>query len=317
MRKLFSLFLTLFPLWVILAAIAGLSNPELLTSMSAWIVPLLVGVMLCMGLTLSINDFIKISQHKGALLLGLVLQFSVMPCIAFVVSLAFGFSPEVTAGMVLLGSVAGGTASNVMTLIAGGNVALSVSMTAFSTIFSIILTPLLLLFWIGSTVEVQATAMLINLFKIVLIPVAAGVLINNFFNGAVKRIELALAPIAVVLIVVIIAIVIALNANRISDGALAIGIATLIHNVAGLIIGYIVARLFRYDSVVARTIAIEVGMQNSGLATVLALKFFSPLAALPGAMFSIWLNITGSIFAYLCTRSDMKNQSDSDLGEAS
>lgn len=300
---------------MLVAALVGLMAPDALSTLSTWIVPLLMGVMLCMGLTLSIGDFIDLANHKWALVLGVVLQFSVMPLLAFLISKSFGFSPELTAGMVLLGSVAGGTASNVITMIAGGSVALSVSMTAFSTIFSILLTPLLLLFWVGSIVEVQAAQMLGNLFKIVLIPVASGVLIGHFFRRAVDRIEIALAPIAVFLVVSIIGIVVALNSDRISDGALMVGVATLIHNVCGLIAGYVIARLFKYDSVIARTIAIEVGMQNSGVAAVLALKFFTPMAALPAAMFSIWLNITGSIYAYLCARRDKSAQRENKLGE--
>ena len=312
--KFASLFLTLFPLWVLVAALAGLVVPDALSSLSTWVVPLLMGVMLCMGLTLSFGDFVDLSNYKWALVLGVMLQFSVMPLLAFFISILFGFSPDLTAGMVLLGSVAGGTASNVITMIAGGNVALSVSMTAFSTIFSILLTPLLLLLWVGSIVEVQAAEMLGNLFKIVLIPVALGVLTGHFLRGAVDLIEIALAPIAVVLVVSIIGIVVALNSDRISDGALMVGAATLIHNVCGLIAGYAIARLFKYDSVIARTIVIEVGMQNSGVAAVLALKFFTPMAALPAAMFSIWLNITGSIYAYFCTRSDKGTQRNNKLG---
>ncbi|MEL6665495.1 MAG: bile acid:sodium symporter family protein [Pseudomonadota bacterium] len=307
MKKVSALFLTLFPLWVIAAAVAGFAVPDFLSSFSDWVVPLLMCVMLCMGLTLSVDDFIKVSEYKWALCIGVLLQFSVMPAIAFLISLSLGFSPELTAGMVIVGSVAGGTASNVIALIAGGNVALSVSMTAFSTLFSIFMTPLLLLLWVGTTVEVQAGAMLLNLIKIVMIPVAGGVLINHFFSETIQKIELGLPPLAVIIIVYLIAIIVALNADTITEVALPVVIATLAHNVLGLCAGYAAARALRYDSVISRTIAIEVGMQNAGIASVLALKFFTPLAAVPGAVFTIWLNITGSIFAYFCRRMDAKN----------
>jgi len=307
MKKVSALFLTLFPLWVIAAAVAGFAVPDFLSSFSDWVVPLLMCVMLCMGLTLSVDDFIKVSEYKWALCIGVLLQFSVMPAIAFLISRSLGFSPELTAGMVIVGSVAGGTASNVIALIAGGNVALSVSMTAFSTLFSIFMTPLLLLLWVGATVEVQAGAMLLNLIKIVMVPVAGGVLINHFFSETIQKIELGLPPLAVLIIVYLIAIIVALNADTITEVALPVVIATLAHNVLGLCAGYAAARTLRYDSVISRTIAIEVGMQNAGIASVLALKFFTPLAAVPGAVFTIWLNITGSIFAYFCRRMDAKN----------
>jgi len=300
------MFLNLFPVWVVCAAVSGFLFPEQLTVLRTWIVPLLTGVMLCMGLTLKLDDFLKIRAYKWALLAGIILQFSVMPIVALMISLLFKLGPELTIGMVLVGSVAGGTASNVMTMLAGGNVALSVSMTAISTLLSIVMTPLLLLLLIGSTVEVQAAGMLVNLFKIVLLPVALGVLLNHFFSNKIDGFHSELASLSVVLIAIIIAVVVALNQSRIESGAMLLVFATLMHNLAGLSLGYMAAYMLGFDRIICRTIAIEVGMQNSGLATVLAVKFFSPLSALPGAIFSIWLNITGSIFARLSVQRDRR-----------
>jgi len=298
------MFLRFFPLWAPLAALLGFLLAPHMTGWGGAIVPLLTVVMLCMGLTLKPADFIAVGGYKKAFLLGIVLQFTVMPISALLIAKLFSLSPELTVGLVLVGSVAGGTSSNVLTYIAGGNVALSVSMTAFSTLASVLMTPMLLSLLVGSTVDVPAVDMLLSLFRIILLPVVLGVVINQFAGRLVNRIKPALAPLSVIAILIIIAIVVALNANALREVAIMVVLATLTHNVLGLMLGFYAARLLGFDSVICRTIAIEVGMQNSGLATALALKFFAPISALPGAIFSVWLNITGSIFASMCARSD-------------
>ena len=302
------MFLKLFFIWAPCAAVVGYSFDAVFSPLASYIVPLLMMVMLCMGLALKATDFLNIIQYKTAILAGVALQFTIMPLTALFIARVFGLSQDITVGLVLVGSVAGGTSSNVMTYIAGGNVALSVSMTALSTLLSVLMTPLLLAFLVGSTVNVPAEAILISLFKIILLPISLGVVINTIAYQRVRSIERGLAPLSVIAILVIIAIVVALNADRLASIGALVVLATLLHNVAGLILGYLSAFLLGFDRVVCRTIAIEVGMQNSGLATALALKFFTPIAALPGAIFSVWLNITGSIFASLCLRFDNKNQ---------
>ncbi|WNC74023.1 bile acid:sodium symporter family protein [Thalassotalea psychrophila] len=300
------MFLKLFPLWAVLAAMSGFVFPEQLSELKSTIIPLLTVVMLCMGLTLRPKDFIDIPKYKVAMIAGMVLQFSVMPFSALLISIIFGFSTELTIGLVLVGSVAGGVSSNVMTYIAGGNVAMSVSMTAVSTLLSVVMTPLLLTLLVGSSVEVPAMAMLLSLLKIILIPVSIGVAVNSFAHKYVERISGALAPFTVFTILMVIAIVVALNADRLESIGYIVVFATLLHNIIGMVLGYSASHLLGFDEKVSRTIAIEVGMQNSALATALALKFFTPAAALPGAIFSIWLNITGSIFASICLKLDQK-----------
>ena len=296
------MFLKLFPLWAPLAAVFGLFFSGLLDGWGAAIVPLLTVVMLCMGLTLKPRDFIDVGRHRLAFLAGLALQFSVMPLMALLIATVFRLGPELTVGLVLVGSVAGGTASNVMTFLARGNVALSVAMTATSTLAGVVMTPLLLRLLVGSTVEVPAGDMLASLFRIVLLPVLAGVVLNRLFEPAIRRVLPFLAPLAVAAILLIIAIVVALNAGRLREVGLAVVFATLLHNVSGLALGYLAAWALRFEPAVRRTLAIEVGMQNSGLATALALKFFAPAAALPGAIFSVWLNVTGAVFAAIARR---------------
>jgi len=296
------MFLKLFPLWAPLAALLGFLLAEPLAGWGGAIVPLLTVVMLCMGLTLRPRDFVAIGKYRGAFLTGMALQFTVMPLMALLIATLFRLGPDLTVGLVLVGSVAGGTASNVMTFLARGNVALSVAMTATSTLASVLLTPFLLSVLVGATVDVPAADMLASLFRIVLLPVAFGVILNSLVPEFVRKLTPALAPLAVLAILTIIAIVVGINAGRLREVALAVVFATLLHNVSGLALGYAAARLMRFEPAICRTIALEVGMQNSGLATALALKFFAPVAALPGAIFSVWLNVTGAVFAAVSTR---------------
>jgi BASS family bile acid:Na+ symporter len=301
------MFLKLFPIWAPLAALTGYLCAPAMNGWGGAIVPLLTVVMLCMGLTLKPADFVAVGNLKKAFALGMVLQFSVMPLGAVLVSMVFGLDAELTVGMVLVGSVAGGTSSNVITYLARGNVALSVSMTACSTLASVVLTPLLLSLLVGSKVDVPAGDMLLSLFRIVLVPVVLGVAINHWAGKLAQRLQPAMAPLSVIAILIIIAIVVALSAGNLRAVALTVVFATLAHNVLGMLLGFYAARLLGFDKVICRTIGIEVGMQNSGLATALALKFFTPISALPGAIFSIWLNITGSIFASYCVHADERS----------
>ncbi|MBY6034761.1 bile acid:sodium symporter family protein [Marinobacter daepoensis] len=287
----------LFPLWAILFSIVAYVQPSLFISFKSAIVPLLTLIMLAMGLTLTPSDFVNAARRKGAITLGVILQFSIMPVLALVISLLMGFSPEQTVGMVLVGSVAGGTSSNVMAYLAKGDVALSISMTAISTLLGVLFTPLLTGLLAGKSVDVPVAAMLMSLVKIVLIPVGIGVAINTLARSQIKRIEPALPLISMVSIVMIVAIVVALNKDNLAAHGVAIAIAVICHNGLGLALGYGLARLFGFEATICRTIAFEVGLQNSGLATALAMKFFTPVAAIPGTLFSVWHNISGSILA--------------------
>jgi len=306
-----SMIVKLFPLWVIAAALAGLFFPQGFTGLSTLVVPLLMAVMLAMGLTLKPRDFYDLRDYRFAALAGVALQFTVMPLMALLIATLFYFNSALTTGLVLVGSVAGGTASNVITLLARGNVALSVSMTSISTLASVVMTPLLMAWLVGSTVTVPAAAMIGSLFQIILLPVSLGVALNVFAEAWIKKLRPVLPGFSVVAIALIIAIVVALNGERIGAMALSIFAATLLHNLSGMALGYWAAALLRFDSTICRTIAIEVGMQNSGLAATLALKFFGAAAALPGAIFSIWLNITGALFASACLRRDEKKAQES------
>ncbi|PSF14332.1 bile acid:sodium symporter [Marinobacter fuscus] len=287
----------LFPLWAIVFSVLAYLQPALFVDLKSTIVPLLTIIMLAMGLTLTPADFVNVARRKGAISLGVVLQFSVMPILALAISLVMGFTAEQTVGMVLVGSVAGGTSSNVMAYLAKGDVALSISMTAISTLLGVVLTPILTGLLAGKAVDVPVTAMLLSLVKIVLVPVAIGVAINTLARPAIKRIEAILPLVSMAAIVTIVAIVVALNKDNLAAQGVAIAVAVVLHNGLGLGLGYGLARLFGFEPAICRTIAFEVGLQNSGLATALAMKFFTPVAAIPGTLFSVWHNISGSILA--------------------
>lgn len=290
-------FNALFPLWAFLLAITAFFFSDAFSRLSDLIVPLLALVMFCMGLTLGKEDFQRILKSPKPVLVGVVLQFLLMPILALTLATMLQLSSQLTAGMVLVGSCAGGTASNVISYLAKGDLALSISMTITSTLVGVIATPLLCAFYLSETISVDRLAMLMSIVQMVLLPVTIGTLCNHFMPTIVERSQLYLPSLSIVIILLIIAIVVALN----SDSLLAVGgitiIAVALHNLGGLAGGFYLSRLMGFDTRQSHTIAIEVGMQNSGLGVALALEFFSATAALPGAIFSVWHNISGSLLA--------------------
>lgn len=292
----------LFPLWAVLFSLCAYLAPGLFVGLKAAIVPLLTVIMLTMGLTLSGRDFLNVFKNKKAVAVGLFLQFSIMPVVALSISWALGFSAELTVGMVLVGSVAGGTSSNVMCYLAKGDVALSISMTAISTLLGVGITPLMVELLAGQAVDVPVVGMLASLVKIVVVPVVLGVVVNTLLHAFTRRIEPVLPLISMLSIVTIIAIVVALNANQLSEIGPVVALAVVLHNSIGLASGYWICRLLGFGEQVCRTIAFEVGLQNSGLATALAMKFFTPASAVAGTIFSVWHNLSGSFLAGVWSR---------------
>lgn len=290
-------FNTLFPVWALILSIIAYLFPHLFSPLSGSISYLLMGIMLCMGMTLGSGDFIRAVKNPRIIALGIGLQFFIMPLSALLIARAFALSDELTAGMLLVGSVSGGTASNLITYLARGDVALSITMTTVSTLLSVIATPLLTDLYLGHTLDVPVAQMLLSILNIVLFPVMGGVLLNRYLSRRIETIEPLLGTLSMVLILLIIAIVVALNHDNIGRVGLLIVSAVILHNSIGLISGYTLTALFGYDEKIRRTVAIEVGMQNSGLAVALALQYFSAASALPGALFSIWHNISGALLA--------------------
>jgi BASS family bile acid:Na+ symporter len=295
-------FVRLFPLWAIcLSAVACFYAPAF-AELKVIIIPLLAIIMFSMGLTLRLDDFRRTLAMPKLILSGLVLQYSVMPLSAFIIARLFQLDPALTIGMILVGSCPGGTASNVITYLARGNVALSISLTSLSTLLAIVLTPVITLLIADTAIDVPAGNMLTSILYMVILPVTLGLALNHYFSAQVTRISPALPVLAVISIVLIIAIITALNVDQPVPLGMTILLAVMLHNATGLFLGYSASKLLGYSPAECRTLAIEVGMQNSGLAVALALKHFTAAAALPGAIFSIWHNISGSVLAYFWSK---------------
>jgi BASS family bile acid:Na+ symporter len=288
---------SLFPLWALLAALLAFWQPAPLAAAKPLILPLLGLVMFGMGMTLTWQRFAQVLRQPGRIGLGLALQYLVMPLAAWLVALGLGLPPALLTGLVLVGASPGGTASNVVCYLARGDLALSITLTTASTLLAIVATPLLTWLYVGEQVPVPVWSMLLSIFKIVLLPVTLGVLINSLFGHRLKRLQPLFPILSVLAIVLIIAIVVALDRDNLASMGLLIALAVMLHNGIGLAAGYGIGRLVTGDERTARTLAIEVGMQNSGLAVALAVKYFSTTAALPGALFSVWHNLSGSLLA--------------------
>lgn len=292
-----SLLTKLFPILAIIVAATGALRPDSFVALQFMIVPLLAAIMFMMGLTLTRDDAQRIARDPRPVAVGVALQFLLMPILALTLAKLLQLSTPLTVGMVLVGSCAGGTASNVICFLARGDVALSVSMTFVSTLIGVVATPLLSQFYLAEQVAVDELAMIKSLLQIVFVPVITGAC----FRSVLPRISAALQPAlplcSVICILLIIGIVVALNAPQLRGIGPLIVLAVILHNALGIAGGFTLSRLFGFDLKQSQTIAIEVGMQNSGLAAALSLQFFSATAALPAALFSIWHNISGALLA--------------------
>jgi len=292
----------LFPLWAVALSAVAYLFPAPFLPLKGAIIPFLVVIMFGMGITLTARDFHRVLRAPGIIAAGMALQYGIMPLAALLIGRGLGLPTELVVGMVLVGSCPGGTASNVMCYLARADVALSITLTLSSTALAIVMTPLLTELYVGRQVPVPAFDMLLSILKIVVIPVALGVTVNTLFGARISRVRPVFPFVSMAAIVIIIAVIVALSRDKIADMGLLILSAVILHNLAGLAGGYTVARLLGYNETVCRTLAIEIGMQNSGLAVALATKYFSALAALPGALFSIWHNLSGSLLAGIWAR---------------
>ncbi len=260
--------------------------------------------MFGMGLTIKAQDFKVVFTRPKELALGFVLQYTIMPLSAYVLAKIFRLPTDLALGVILVGCCPGGTASNVITYIAKGDVALSVGMTIASTILAPLCTPFLVYILAGSWVEVSIYAMMISAVKVVLIPVLAGILLYRIFPKQIDKFRDILPLISIISIVMIISGIIGANAEKIMTCGALTFVVVMIHNGIGLLAGTAVGKMLHLDKSKITAIAIEVGMQNSGLAISMATVNFvaNPLATLPGAIFSVWHNISGTIFANICNR---------------
>ncbi len=287
----------LFPLWAVLLSVIAYYSPGTFTPMGPYVGYLLMLIMFAMGVTLRAGDFKRVLTRPAPVVAATFLHYLVMPLAAWLLAKLFHMPADLSAGMILVGSVSSGTASNVMIYLAKGDVALSVTISAVSTLVGVFATPLLTRFYVDTHIKVDVAGMLLSILQIVVIPIFAGLVVHHLFTKAVKRIEPGLPALSMVCILAIISAVVAGSQGFIGSVGLVVIAAVILHNGIGLLGGYWGGKLFGFDETTCRTMALEVGMQNSGLAATLGKIYFTPLAALPGALFSVWHNLSGSVLA--------------------
>ena len=290
----------------LLVAIIALVFPDPVKGVikTSYVNTLLGIVMFGMGMTLKISDFKVVFTKPKAVITGILSQFIIMPLLAFLLVKIFNLDPALAVGVILVGSCPGGTSSNVMTYLAKGDVALSVGMTACTTILAPVVTPALVLLLGGATINVSYVSMLMSIVQVVLVPIVLGFVINHFFEKFAQACAKVLPLVSVIAICLIIMAVVAANAAKIMTVGWLIVVVVMLHNLCGYALGYGVGKVLGLSRDQMRTLSIEVGMQNSGLATSLATVHFAtmPLAAVPGTVFSVWHNISGAIYANILAR---------------
>ena len=286
---------------VLAAAILALVFPDVFAMIRPTVINYLLGVvMFGMGLTLNLHDFKIVFSRPKDVIIGCLAQFTIMPLLAWTLSRAFSLDEALALGVVLVGCCPGGTASNVITYLAKGDLALSVGMTGVSTLMAPFLTPLLTWALAGKSVHVNVAGMLLSILWVVILPIVIGLVVKALWPKFTEKATDYLPALSTLAIAAIVTIVISANASKLLTGGLIIVLVVMLHNICGLGFGYLIGRLLGLSEQKKRAISIEVGMQNSGLASSLATLHFAayPLATIPGAVFSVWHNISGAIVAY-------------------
>ena len=292
--------------WIVLviAAVALFWPGTCLWIQTKWINYLLMIVMFGMGLTMKLGDFAVVFRQPRDVIAGCLAQFIVMPLLAFGLGRVFGLSDELLVGVVLVGTCPGGTSSNVITYLSKGDTALSVGMTSINTLLAPFLTPMLTYLYLRTSVSVDVKAMFMSIIQVVIVPIGLGLLINKVFGNYTQKIRDALPSVSVTAICLIVAAVVSHNSEKIRATGMVIFAVVILHNILGYLCGYLVGIAFRMDLPLKKAVAIEIGMQNSGLATTLAGSAFPgmAMATVPGAIFSVWHNISGAVLAGIFQR---------------
>jgi BASS family bile acid:Na+ symporter len=287
-------------LLVVIVAAVSLLIPASFSWIDTWSInPLLGVIMFGMGLTLSPHDFHIVLSRPKDILIGCLAQFTVMPLLAWGLAWVFALPKELALGVMLVGCCPGGTASNVITYLAKGDLALSVGMTAASTLLAPILTPLLVWLLAGTMVDVDTLGMLQSIVYVVIAPIIVGLLCQSFLPKLTKSVVPYLPAFSSIVIALVVGIIVSHSADRLLVGGMVVVLVVMLHNLLGLSVGFLLGRLLRLEKPKCVALSIEVGMQNSGLASSLAVLHFAtfPLATIPGAVFSVWHNISGALVA--------------------
>ena len=312
--RILSLLASGFPVWVLICSVLALYRPEIFTWFRGPMITVALGViMLGMGITLKPEDFKQIPRYRKPIALGVLFQYLLMPMLGWGLSYLFELSNPLAVGLILVASCPGGTASNVIAFLARANLPLSVSMTAVSTLLAVFMTPTLTVFFTGSRVEVPALGLFISTLQVVVFPIALGVSMNKFFPALTRRVLPAAPLVAVIMITMIVASIIGDGRKEILTGGIRLLFAVFSLHAFGFLLGYLITRIIRGSRLTARTIAIEVGMQNSGLGVVLARQNFAdPMIAIPSAISSLFHSLIGSLMAGVWGRSldDLHNKDD-------
>ena len=294
--------------WIVLViAVLALFLPDTcLWIQTNWINYLLMIVMFGMGLTMKLSDFAMVFSRPKDVITGCLAQFIIMPLLAFILGKIFGLNHELLVGVILVGTCPGGTSSNVITYLSKGDTALSVGMTSVSTLLAPFLTPFLTYLYLRSTVNVDVKSMFISIIQVVILPIGLGLLMNKLFGNYTRSIIYALPAVSVTAICLIVAAVVSHNSEKIMSTGVMVFVIVILHNLLGYLCGYLIGILFRMDLPRKKAVSIEIGMQNSGLATTLAASAFPNLsmATVPGAIFSVWHNISGAILAGIYRKMD-------------
>lgn len=292
---------------VLVTALLSLAFPSAFQHVRPTVINYLLGtVMFGMGLTLKLQDFKIIFSRPKDVVIGCLAQFVVMPLLAWGLVRLFQLDEALAVGVVLVGCCPGGTASNVITYLAKGDLALSVGITSVSTLLAPLLTPLLTWALAGKSIDVDVMSMFLSILWVVILPIVMGLLVKWIWPNFIERTIDYLPAFSSIAIALIVAIIISANASKLLAGGLLIVLVVMLHNIFGLCLGYLAGWMLRLSEPKKRAISIEVGMQNSGLASSLATIHFAayPLATIPGAIFSVWHNLSGAAVAYYFRRRD-------------
>ena len=287
---------------ILVAAIVSFLCPSVMGHIrTSWITPLLGCVMFGMGLTLDLKDFVRVFSRPKDVLAGFVCQFTIMPLLAVALCRLFSLPPELAVGVILVGCCPGGTSSNVITYLSKGDVALSVSMTGVSTLLAPVMTPLLVRLFAGTYIPVDFWGMFLSIVEVIIVPVALGLVVRHFLPKATAAVTEYLPAFSTVVIALIVIAVVSANAGQLHTCGLVVIVVVILHNVCGYLLGYLAGSLLRMSPPKRTAVSVEVGMQNSGLACSLASTHFASMAMapVPGAVFSVWHNISGALLSRL------------------
>jgi BASS family bile acid:Na+ symporter len=292
-----------FTVWVLAAVAISMVYPAYITEVAGYktdalIVPLIQLIMFGMGTAMGIKDFLGVVKMPKGVIIGLIAQFTIMPVLAISLAILMGFPPEIAAGIVLIGSSPSGVSSNIITYLAKGNLALSITLTSFTTVLAPILTPLLMKLLAGQFIPIDFSQMMVSIVKMIFVPIIAGMVFNRVFRGKAGWLHAAMPVVAMAANVVIIAVIVAAGRDSLMEIGLLLLLAAVIHNASGYFLGYWGCRIFKMNKIDSRTIAIEVGMQNGGMAAGIASEMgkAATLGLFP-AIFGTWMDISGSFLA--------------------